>query len=570
MEERRSLRRSVTCLAILLAAVALVYGQTLRHDFSAWDDEFNIPGNKNLHPISWQGIWNHWRKPYGALYIPVTYTFWGLESWLATTSDESNAATIHPGVFHAGNLLLHAANVALVWSILRRTIRADLPALCGALLYAVHPLQVESVAWVTETKGLLSATFGWLAIWLYTRETEDPALEKGPLVRLQLATTCLLAIALLAKPSAVVFPGIAWVLDICFRGRAGRQSLLVLWPWLAIAAIAIASTSWIQSGDEVPFTPPPVWQRPFIAGDAIAFYLWKLVLPVNLAISYSRTPTHVLESGIAYVSWLLPVVLAGVLAALRARRVYLGALAIFVIGMLPVLGFVPFSYQGNSTVADRYVYYVSMLGPSLAVAWILARHSHALLYGAFGVLALMLAGLSTWQASYWRTDTELFRRTVEVNPRTYIVRAMLAYELWHADPPDLPGAIAEFRQSIPHSHEPAKPHTALGMLFYSTGNFDEALQEYSLALELDPRLAAAHNGRGATLLARGRRSEALTAFRRATEVDPKYSTAWFNMARVLHQNGDKAGAIETMRYGLKTSESPHPPEQALLEAWLVE
>lgn len=570
MRDSTTILRSIVCATLLVAVVLLVFAQTVPHPFSAWDDDFNIPGNKNLHPVSWQGVINHWREPYGALYVPVTYTFWAAESWLAAgTNDASTTAELQPWVFHAGNVLLHAINVLLVWHVLRLVVRSDGPALCGALLYALHPLQVESVAWITETKGLLSAAFAWLALWqhLVALSLENTSRRTRWLHHTVAALA--FALAILAKPSVVVLPVMALLLDVIFFERRWQRSFAALAPWFALAMVGLAITAWQQSGDGLPFEPPPIWQRPFVAGDAVAFYLRKLLVPAHLAIDYSRRPATIFESFFAYVTWLVPIGLILLLAMPPQRRAYLVAFALFVVGLLPVLGLVPFAYQVNSTVADRYVY-LAMLGPALAVAWFLSQHSTAFWYAAFAAIAVVLGATSAWQTSYWRDDRTLFQHTLDVNPRSYLVRGMLANELLLAQPPETTAAIEQFRASIPYSHEPAKPHTALGMIFYTQGNLQAALVEFERAIELDDQLVEAHNGRGATLVALGRGGEAIAEFRRTIEVDPSFGVGWFNLARVLRQAGQKDRAIEAMRRGLATIDDPHAPEHRELQAWLAE
>jgi len=562
--------RSIVCAAILVAVVLLVFGQTWWHPFSAWDDEFNIPGNENLHPVSWQGVGNHWREPYGSLYVPVTYTFWAVESWLAAGSSGENAtAELSPSVFHAGNILLHTINVLLVWHVLRLVVRSDMPALCGALLYALHPLQVESVAWITEAKGLLSATFGWIALWQHLIAMSDESVTNRRGWLRHTTAALAFALAILAKPSVAVLPILALLLDVVFFERRWQRSLATLAPWFALSLVGLGITAWQQSGEGLRFEPPPVWQRPFVAGDAVAFYLGKLFFPAPLAIDYSRQPATLLKSSFAYVTWLAPIALVLMLAIPQQRRAYLGAFALFVVGLLPVLGLVPFAYQVNSTVADRYVY-LAMLGPSFAVAWFLSRHSTKFWYGAFAAVVVVLGATSAWQASYWRDDRTLFQHTIDVNPRSYLVRGMLAYELLHAQPPETTAAIEQFRASIPYSHEPARPHTALGMIFYTQGRFQDALFEFDRAIELDDHVVEAHNGRGATLVALGRGGEAVAAFHRSVEVDPNYSVGWFNLARALRQAGDRDGAVRAMQLGLQAIDDPSVPEHRELEGWLAD
>ncbi|MBX3412898.1 MAG: tetratricopeptide repeat protein [Pirellulales bacterium] len=551
--------RPLWSLALLVIAIMLVYGQTLGHRFSTWDDPINVAENPYLNPVTWESVQRFWREPYALLYVPVTYTFWSAEAWLAETpATPQTPRYLAAGVFHAGNLLLHVLSVLSMWQILRLLVRTELPAFFGALFYALHPLLAESVAWVTETKGLLAGALGWFAVWQHLvaidagSETGNTAfVPRRDGVRILRHTIAALAfgLALLAKPSAVSLPAMAVVLDVVFLRSTLRKSLLTLAPWFGLALLSVAATWWQQSGDELHFVPPPLWQRPFIAGDSLAFYLWKTIWPLNLGIDHGRSPSAIFASGAGYFAWLVPVVLAAAIYATRERRAWWGALAIFVLGLLPVSGLVPFSFQDISTVADRYAY-LAMLGPALAISWFLVAHRQAAWYGAFAVLLLLAAGRSAWQASRWRDDQTLFAHSIRVNPTSYISHTLLGRTLLWQAVPDLNGARANYLAAVEIAPERPRAYCDLGYLERKLGHHAEALAQYEHAAQLDPNLAEAHLGIGLALATLGRHHEALTAYQRTIELEPEFGVGWYNYALALHDTGEQAKAIEMLRRAL--------------------
>ena len=160
------------CRALLVFAIIITFGRIISFEFLDWDDPVNITKNPLLHPPSLGKTLAFWIIPYAGLYIPVTYSFWSVEALLASGSAAADPLT--PSVFHAGSLLLHLGCTLALFELLRLLVKNVAAACAGALLFAVHPLQVESVAWITETKGLLSAFFSFVALWVYLQRDAIP------------------------------------------------------------------------------------------------------------------------------------------------------------------------------------------------------------------------------------------------------------------------------------------------------------------------------------------------------------------------------------------------------------
>ncbi|HWC89027.1 MAG TPA: hypothetical protein VG433_05220, partial [Pirellulales bacterium] len=418
---------------LLAGAVGAVFYRVVEFQFLTWDDDVHVTKNPLLDPVSFSNLAQFWLHPYENLYIPASYSFFAAEAWLS----QWTLGRLDPQVFHAACLALHLACVWLVFRLLARMVENPLAAWAGALCFAVHPLQVESVAWIGETRGLLAALCSLAAVYWYlppgpamfdssSTANRDrlgamptaavgmwggdddacprsvgmataPALSPSAAddrfsTRRYLLASAAFALALLSKPSAAPLPLMALAIDLLWLRRSLKRSLACLAPWLALALLDIGLSKLLQADERI--TNRPDWLlRPLVACDALTFYLRKLIVPLRLGFDYGRTPAVVLSSAARYWAWIAPACVLGLALVSRHRRMWLTAAGIFVAGLLPVLGFVPFLYQDISTVADRYLY-LPMLGVALALAVWLDRHWSrpmfaitCLLLGAFGQIA---------------------------------------------------------------------------------------------------------------------------------------------------------------------------------------
>jgi len=344
------------------------------------------------------------------MYIPAVYTTWWTLALVARDpAPAEGAPSLRPWVFHAANVLVHAINAVTVLAILRMLVQRPWAAFAGAVLFAVHPLQVEPVAWATGMKDLLAGMLALLAIYQYIRFA-SPGKRKS--LHYTFATVLLIA-ALFAKPAAIVVPFIAAILDLFVIGRPLDRVLKSVGLWLLLIVPCMIWTAKVQPVPEM--IAPPLWARPLIAADAIAFYLYKLVWPMRLGIDYGRFPEMVISKGWIWFTWIVPAALTAVIVMLRRRWLSAAGL-IFVAGVLPVLGLVPFTFQSNSTVADRYVY-LSMLGPALAVAFGLAAYP-GIACRIVPVILVLLALQAALQCRTWRNAEALMHHALDVNPRS--------------------------------------------------------------------------------------------------------------------------------------------------------
>ncbi len=413
--------RPLWLYAALIGAVVVTYGRILSHDFVSWDDGLHVVENPHLNPVSLEGLLRLWKEPYFSLYAPLSYSLFAAEAWLAgLPQDEAKNAALSPAVFHAGSLLLHLACVVLVYRLLLLMMTeysalstqysvpsvAHRPAAClGALLFALHPVQVESVAWISEQRGLLAALFSLLSLLAYLAfRAGCPDQHGASGWGYYVWATVAFVMALLAKPSSACLPLLAAGLDLFVLHRSWRVSVLALLPWLALAAGMVLITQSEQPVSALSFVPP-LWARPLIAGDALLFYLTKLVWPLDLGILYRRSPEYVMSQPWFWAGGLAISLLAATLAWSRFRAGLLAA-GWFVVVLSPVLGLAPFIHQRYSTVADRYAY-LAMLGPAYLLAWWFTRGPSWSKTAACAVMLLLCAALSFRQAGHWRDSMHL-------------------------------------------------------------------------------------------------------------------------------------------------------------------
>lgn len=573
--------RRYAALAIVLA-IALVFGRTVGHDFLLWDDNLHVTDNRLLDSPSWASLAHFWAHPYTGLYVPVSYTLFLAERALTARPD--------PHVFHAVNVALHAACAWFVFRLLRRGVSSDLAACIGALVFALHPLAVESVAWISETRGTLSALFGlvaldrWIAHMTFERERDAsertsivsdaaPRVEGGALDRRWLrvsgiAVTFLLA--LLAKPSAVAFPLIALVFAVFVLRLPARRYAPWIVAGLAIAAVDVLVTKSLQSDETIHFVTA-LADRPRIALDALGFYLENVALPVDLGPDYGRRPSVVIAAELSAWTMIVPLAVLGVsLASAWLRATVLPGFALFVVALSPVLGLVPFVYQDISTVADRYAY-LPLIGVALATALVVDRglaleraRARAALVVAIVVLSVF-AVVSWRQAATWKDTETLFAHALEINPKSWVARTNRGLALLARG--DREGALAEHQRALELRPDRPKSHNNVGILVLQMGQPGEAIAYFERALELSPNYANAHANLAIALFQLNRVAEAETHARAAIEAQPEIAGAHNTLANILVARNELEEALA--EYEIAVELAPRDSDAQRNEALLL-
>jgi len=498
--------------ALVVAVTLALFAPIVGHEFVVWDDADFVYANPRLFPTTPARVAQLWTEPNA-----LTNTTYLLLSALPASG------TIDPRAVHAASLVLHAASALAAWALLARLVADPLAAAAGALLFAVHPVQVEPVAWATGLKDVLSGFFGLLALlaWVGGRRALG---------------TLWLVLALLAKPTAVVVPVMAAILDLTILGHGWRTTLRSLAPWLG-AALVFGALVIVGQADALS-DPQPDWARPLVALDALAFYVRTILVPITLGPDYGRTPDVVVALGWPHAVALAAAALTTVALVARARRPWLTAsVGLFVAGFLPVLGLTPFLFQRYSTVADRYCY-LAMLGPALATATLLARHRRPATLALAALALVALGARSAQQVRVWRDSLALLQHGVEVNPRSWGMYENLGNV--YADRREPDQAIAAFEQARA-IRDTASVSYNLGTVLLEQGRVDEAVAAWRRALERDPGYALAHYNLGSVLAERGQIDDAEAHFEDAVRSAPEFTAAHAALRQIAEWRRTRGG-----------------------------
>jgi protein O-mannosyl-transferase len=528
-DSRARVRRLLSGLALALL-VALVYAPVWKAGY-IWDDNVYLTANSCI--VGHKGlreIWTTWE----AQICPLTQTtYWVIH----------RAFGLHPLPYHLVNVIQHGACALLLWRVLGQLrVRG---AWLGAALWALHPVQVESVAWVTEMRNTQSGVFFLLCISAFLRTMEAPhqGREPGRLRRDQGLVLLYALLAMASKSSTVVLPAVlalcAWWVGARWQRR--HAGLIVAVGLLAAVAggvsIAGQSTDWThsQTAKLAMALPWSFLDRILNATHAVGFYLGKLLWPHPLIAIYPRAE---IEPG-RVSSWLPAVALIlGIVLLIRQRhgrvRPALFALLYFGIALLPALGLINFSFLLYATVADRFQYLASMGPLALAAA---ALASVPKLWPRLGARALhataaavlVLWGLLTWkQAGRYECSAALWSHTLAENPRCWAACNFLGSDKERQG--DHAGAIAYWDRAISLFADNVQAHLSLGDVLARMGRNDEALVHAHRAVAILPTYAVAHDSLANVLRSCGRIAEAAAEYDEAARLDPDFVPALASLA----------------------------------------
>jgi protein O-mannosyl-transferase len=517
---------AVASALVVILTVGALFGRTVGFGLIEFDDQLHLTGNPFLQPDSPGRFAHFWSEPYGKLFIPVTYNLWAV---LYQLGFDDSGRFVSAVPLRMANVLLHALNAAMVLAILRKLNCGRWGAVLGAMVFAVAPFQVESVAWVSEMRGLLATALALVAIACW-------------LGGLRIIATVLVAAAMLSKPSAVAVPVVILSIDWLVREKSFRRAIVPLLPMTIIAlGVAVMMSVWVQKSE---VAGAAWWMRPLVAGDALAFYVWKLVWPAGLCADYSRTPELAMKGQWFWWAWTVPASIA--LASVWWKPLRAPA-AIFAAGLLPVLGLVSFEFQQISTVADRYVY-LSLLGPALLVGRLCASRWFVMASGA-GVLAMFAISWSL--VGVWRETPSLWAHAMGVNPRGVVAMCNVAEDASRSG--EVGRARELFLRARQIDSKRVSPILGLANLARRTGEVAEAERLYREAIELDASDPLPGTDLGSLLLSTGRAAEAKVVLEETVRRNPNAASAWLNLASTQHQLGDHSSAMASLRRSLESN-----------------
>ncbi|MDR3798361.1 MAG: tetratricopeptide repeat protein, partial [Terracidiphilus sp.] len=539
-------------LGLFLATFA-VYAQVRHFDFVNYDDPDYTTGNVHVRQgLTAQGLEWALTSHDAANWFPVT--------WVSHMLD-AQIFGMDSGWSHLHNVLLHALAAILLCMFLERATGARWRSALVAYIFALHPLHVESVAWVAERKDVLSACFWFFTLWAYVWYAERPGWVR------YLVVASGLCLGLMAKPMVVTLPIVLLLLDYWPLARLRQRGRKAIWEKLPLLGLSVAAAviTWLVQEHAGAVKALPLQTRLANATLSYALYIQKTFWPSRLAVFYPYPQSF----------HFLPLVAAGLLlAAVTAVAILLRRLAPylltgwgwFAITLLPVIGLVQVGGQAR---ADRYMY-IPMVGLLIMLVWgtgeVLETLHVKVLAIPLAATACLACAVLTWiQIGYWRNTETLFRQALAVTKDNSVAFHNLGSYLM-ASPGHLPEALVYLEAAVVIDPDSAPAHTDLGSALARTGQLPGAIAQFEEAILLAPNAPIPHNNLGSALTDAGRLPEAIAEFQTALRLDPGYDDARRNLAAAqaggsaqthssrglaLLKAGDASGAIAELEAALR-------------------
>lgn len=553
---------------LVLVVTFLVYSQAIGFGFVNWDDDVYLFENARLHSARMQDVAWFLTNPYYHAYIPLTMLshMFDIQVWGVT-----------PAGHHLGNIVLHALNTVLLLILgirlfdvrnglavrsIRELLGAAVPTAAllsfaaAALLFALHPMRAESVAWVSDRKDLLCAFFLLLSALSYVNATSAPGTARGR--RSYAASLVLFLFASLSKTVAIVLPAVLLVLDVSLlkrreRGDTARDMFADKLPFLIISAVlgVIAALVSPASGSSDMFDVLSPLQRVLLPIYNVMFYIGKTLLPMNFSPMYPLAAEgEMLLALLAFTA----VTLLCVRLWKRGNRFPLTAWVCYVILILPSAGAASVIMQ---TTADRYSYLPSMalflfVGGCIAAIEAAVR-LHTINGVAFRTVVVLLAVffgyLSVRQQRFWSNSETLWGRAIDVHPSLPLPHNNMGLAL------QARGAVGEaelaFQRALKLKPDYVEAHVNLANILLAKGDWDEAERSLERAAEIDPTRAEVYNNLGVVANARGRTLDALAWFRRCVAVNPDYAQGHYNLGALYEKMGNREASVEALQHAAR-------------------
>ena len=516
--EKKSSSRFVYPLLLLVAVVGL-YQQTTSYSY-VWDDaKVHLLDNQDLMEGN---IGRFWQSEYEGLYIPISNSIWTLMANATKTQPgPQQPFPLDPANFHILNIIVQILNAILVYLILLTLFKKQVYAFIGALVFTAHPMAVESIAWISEFRGLLSAFFAFLAILTYLRFREKPKLLIVPIAAYVLS--------ILSKPQLIGLPLIVAGIEMVFyQGTWKKAGMIASVILLSIPVILF--TQGAQSPDAIKYVTPLV-KRPLVMMDSFGFYIQKFLLPWPLAGSYGISPDHV--AGTVTIPMIIFAVLTGlVLYFGRKEKVLLLFWLILVVSTGPVSGIIPFLYQNFSTVADRYAYFF-LFGIAMLVPWFMSKFEGKNIKWVPAGLAVVFAIISFIQIPVWEDELSLWSHNAEHFPGQGQIHANYGNGLIMMR--ELDKAEEQFILAVKYDSTRAKNWVNLGNVNHEKGKVEEARMYYEKALEVDSTSGLAYYQLAFYYDRKRNIDKAIELYGKCIQHNPEYSNAYLARATMYYQ-----------------------------------
>jgi protein O-mannosyl-transferase len=530
----------VPFVLLFLAVITLaVYGQTLRYEFVDYDDSAYVYENPVVQKgLTWAGL--HWALTYGEI------GHWHPLTWLSHMLD-CQIYGLNAGGHHLTNVLLHTASVLILFLVLRRMTGVVWRSAFVAAVFAVHPLRVESVAWVSERKDVLSGFFFMLTLWAYVHYVCQTQSARS-MVRYG-AVVIFFALGLLSKDMLVTLPFVLLLLDYWpfkrfsdFTPEILLRLVIEKIPLFMLAAASCVATALVPeklgANLHLPFA-----LRMENGVVCYVTYLWQMVYPSGLACLYPN-PTGLLPLWRVFGALGLLLAISGVALIARKSSPWLIVGWLWYLGMMvPVIGIVQISFYAH---ADRYTY-LPQIGIYIAITWAAGEFAEKWQVSR-AVLGSLMAGVITvlmvcaWnQTAYWKNGVTLWSHALACTPDNAYARYGLGDAL--AREGQLGAAIVEYQKALAINPNYADPYNNLGDALAQKGQVDAAIVEYQKALAINPNYAQACNNLGNALVQKGQLNEAIIEYQKALAIDPNFADPYCDLGNALAQKGQLDEAI---------------------------
>ena len=532
--------RFILICVFLIAAIVAVYWPVYFYKFLKYDDDLYVTNNLNVHlGLNFKSI--HWAftSGYASNWHPVT--------WISHMIDYQLFKN-WAGGYHLMNVFFHILNTLILFYVLMRMTGAVWPSAFVAAAFALHPLHVESVAWIAERKDLLSTFFWLLTMWAYVRYVKNPKLKW------YLAAIVLFMMGLMSKPMLVTLPFVLLLLDYWPLQRKFSKWLLIeKIPFFICSFVSSVITYFVQQRGGATIAVEILGLKTRIANAVISCfeYISKMIWPSHLAALYPH-PGDAFSVTKAVISGLLLVIASIIFIYLSRRRRYFTVGWLWYLGTLvPVIGLVQVGVQ---SMADRYTY-VTLTGLFIIVAFGANEFIPKLRYRNFILSCLAVVVLIGWaftasvQLKYWKDSLSLFEHALNVtenNPLMIENYATYLSELGRFDE-----AIVQSNKFLKMKPNSAEAHNNLGSIFLQTGKTDQAIEQFRLAIKCNPGLPQAFLNLASALKKQGKPQDAIEYYKQAAKVKPDYVDAYLNLAITLDELKKSDQAIEYFNKALE-------------------
>jgi protein O-mannosyl-transferase len=537
-------KKSIIVAFLLTAVTAAMYCGVLKNDFAYYDDESYITANTHIkNGLSWSGVtWAFSSIGYSDNWHPLT--------WLSHMLD-IQLFGLDPAGHHATNLLFHILAMLLLFGFLYSSTGLLWPSALVGALFGLHPLHVESVAWVAERKDVLCAVFWFATLWVYVRYVRRPTVATYLLVFM------LCALGLLAKPMLVTMPFILLLLDywplerLTFSKRPSGRLLAEKIPFVLLSIVSSVITLIAQHEAIGSLQKITLATRFSNAVTSYCVYLWQALWPVNLSVFYSYPLPQPAPTILCFL--LLAVMTVIVIVQGGKKKYLVTGWLWYAASLVPVAGIVQVGSQAH---ADRYTY-IPLTGIFIMALWSLNAIAgrmtlqKKLLAGAALSVVFISMGIQTMrQVGYWKNGMTLFAHGFDVtkgkvNENIYYNFGNLLSQAGRTDE-----AAFYYREALEINPRHARSHINLGILLADRGQSEKAMGHYLKALEQGPS-AEAHNNLGTLLAKMGRTDEASVHFLKALEINPGYGDAHYNFGYMFETMGRYEDALTHYRKAME-------------------